>query len=183
MSKIFLKPSEQKPKKSSVIFQICGEGSKSDCLVFSKVLLNEKKVEGKIISRKFKNRITINMAKKSISGVKVAAGVGAGLAALAAATAGAYFLYGKDGAKNKKKIKSWMLKAKGEVLDQIEKMKDVSEEAYTGAIDKVSQKYKAVKNIDPAELDQMIKELKGHWKSIKKQIVPPAKKKTAAKKK
>ena len=35
---------------------------------------------------------------------------GIGLAALAAA--GAYFLYGKNGKKNRKKISGWMLKAK-----------------------------------------------------------------------
>lgn len=126
------------------------------------------------------------MAKKETSAAKVAAGIGAGLAAAAAAVAGAYFLYGKDAAKNRKKIKGWMLKAKGEVLDQMEKMKDVSEDKYNAVVDAVSKKYQAVKSIDPAELEQMAKELKGHWKSIKKQVMTPekkGKKKAASKKK
>lgn len=105
------------------------------------------------------------------------------LAALAAAAAGTYFLYGKHGAKNRKKIKGWMLQAKGEILDRMEKMKDVSEDSYRQVVDNVKKKYQAVKNVDPAELEQMVKELKGHWTSIKKQISSaPAKKSKAAKK-
>lgn len=106
-----------------------------------------------------------------------------GLAALAAVAAGGYFLYGKDGAKNRKKVKGWMLKAKGEVLEKVEKLKEVSEPEYRKVVDAVTAKYAAVKSIDPAEVQQMAKELHGHWKNIKRSIAPaPAKKKTAAKK-
>lgn len=117
---------------------------------------------------------------KTTNGVKVA--VGAGVAALAALAAAGYFLYGKDGAKNRKKVRGWMLKAKGEVLEGVEKMKDVSEEQYALIVDKVGAKYKAIKNIDPAEVETMIKELQGHWKNIKKSISPAPKKKVAKKK-
>ena len=49
-------------------------------------------------------------------------GLGIGLTAAAVAAAGAYFLYGsKDANKNRKTVKSWMLKAKAEVLEQLEK--------------------------------------------------------------
>jgi len=118
---------------------------------------------------------------KTTDGVKVA--IGAGVAALAAFAAAGYFLYGKDGAKNRKKVKGWMLKAKGEVLEGVEKMKDVSEEQYAMIVDKVGAKYKAVKNIDPAEVEAMVKELHGHWKNIKKSISPAPKKKVAKKEK
>jgi len=102
------------------------------------------------------------------TGEKVA--VGAGIAALAAFAAAGYFLYGKDGAKNRKKVRGWMLKAKGEVLEGVEKLKDVTEEQYA-----------AIKNIDPAEVEAMAKELRGHWKNIKKSISPAPKKKVAKK--
>jgi len=120
--------------------------------------------------------------KKSESGNRVI--VGAGIAAVAAAAvAGGYFLYGKAGAKKRKKIKGWMLKAKGEVLEQMEKGKEVTEETYHDVIDKVSQKYQSVKNIDPTELQQMVKELKSHWKNIKGQLTPkPKAKKKVVKK-
>lgn len=96
---------------------------------------------------------------------------GVGLAALVTATAGAYFLYGtKKGAKTRKQIKGWMLKAKGEVLEKMEDMKDMSAEAYEKVIDEVQAKYKAVKNIDKKDLEAFGKELKSHWKDIKKEI-------------
>ena len=51
--------------------------------------------------------------------------LGAGL--IAAAAAGAYFLLGtKEGQKKQKQIKGWMVKAKGEVMDKMEDMKEVS---------------------------------------------------------
>jgi hypothetical protein len=110
---------------------------------------------------------------------KVAWGVG--VAALAAATAGAYFFYGtKKGAKARKQIKGWMLKAKGEVLEKLEGMQDISEEAYKKVIDEVGAKYKAVKNIDSKDLEAFAKELKSHWKDIKKEVdkkISPKKKK------
>ena len=47
----------------------------------------------------------------------------AGLAALAAA-AGAYYFYGSpQAAKNRKTMKSWAVKAKGEVMEHLEEMK------------------------------------------------------------
>jgi hypothetical protein len=110
--------------------------------------------------------------------------VGAGLlgvGAVLAAAAGAYFLYGKDGAKNRKKVKGWMLKAKGEVLDKIEKAKDINEETYHQIIQSVAKRYEAIKTVDPAELAALIAELKAHWKNIKRHM-EPAKPKSKAKK-
>ena len=43
-----------------------------------------------------------------------------GLAGLAVAgLAGAYFLYGKNGAKNRKTIKAWSLRAKADVIEKL----------------------------------------------------------------
>jgi len=105
------------------------------------------------------------------------------LVAAAAAAAGAYFLYGKDGSKNRKKVKGWMLKAKGEVLEKMEKLKDINEDIYSQVVDTVAKKYETVKDIDKAELALMATELKRHWSSIKRQLNEgKAKKKTPAKK-
>lgn len=96
----------------------------------------------------------------------------AGVGALLAAAAGAYFLYGsKDAAKNRKKITGWALKAKGEVLEQIEKAKtELSEEKYHEIIDKVERKYRALKEVENKELEEVMKDLKKHWKNIKKHV-------------
>lgn len=118
------------------------------------------------------------MAKKS-TGKTMAVAVGiAGLAA--AAVAGGYFFYGKDGAKHRKNIKAWSIKAKGEVLEKLEKAKDVSEVVFQQAVDAASAKYSKTKGVTPEELAAFTKNLKKHWKDIKKEFAP---KKPAPKKK
>lgn len=96
-------------------------------------------------------------------------GVSVGIAAAAAAAAaGAYFLYGKDGAKNRKKVKGWMLKARGEVLQRMEAMDQISQEKYHQIVDSVLRSYKSAKDASPAELAAAAAELKGHWNSIQR---------------
>ena len=121
------------------------------------------------------------MAKKQESGVAVAVGLGA----LAALSAGAYFLYGtKEGAKKRVKIKGWMLKAKGEVLEKMESLKDVNEETYNNVLSSVMKKYEGLKNVDQGEVAELVTDLKKHWKNIKKHLDEATKpKKVAAKKK
>ncbi|HEU5114673.1 MAG TPA: hypothetical protein VFT82_02820 [Candidatus Paceibacterota bacterium] len=95
----------------------------------------------------------------------------AGIAGLTAAAVGAYYLYGhKDAAKNRAKVKSWMLKAKGDVLEELEKAQDVTESAYMTAVDAVARKYNELKTIDAEELAVFIAEMKDHWNGIKKTI-------------
>jgi hypothetical protein len=106
------------------------------------------------------------MHKKSPRSKKALLGVG-----ILASIAGIYFLYGGSGAKNnRKKVKGWVLKAKGEILEKLEKTKDVTQEQYDNMIDSVLVKYEAVKNIDPKELELLGKDLKRHWKSFKKEL-------------
>lgn len=120
------------------------------------------------------------MKKKQTNSSKNVA-IGAGIAALAVAgIAGAYFLYGKNGAKNRKKISAWMLKAKGEVLEKIEALKEINEDIYHSTVDTVTAKYEKLKDTTPAEMALFAKEMKAHWKNIKKDLAP--KKKKVAKK-
>lgn len=117
------------------------------------------------------------MAHQKKGGVGAGIAVAAGAAAAVAAAAGAYFLYGtKEGAKTKKKIKAWTLKAKGEVLEKIEKMKDVTEENYNGAVAQVMDKYKKVMKEHGDDVDAVTKELKGYWGHLKKHLNTAAKK-------
>ena len=87
-------------------------------------------------------------------------GIGVGLAAAAAAAAaGAYFLYGKDGAKNRKAVKGWMLKARGEVMEKMEKLDKISETKYKEIVDSVVRGYKSARKASPAELAMVAAEL------------------------
>ncbi|MEA3306204.1 MAG: hypothetical protein U9Q34_00275 [Elusimicrobiota bacterium] len=93
---------------------------------------------------------------------------GVGIAALAAASS--YFLYGKKGNKNREAIAGWTLKMKGEVLEKMEKIKDLNEDKYYKLVDDVAVKYKRVKSVSATELKHMVKELKAGWAHIKKQV-------------
>jgi 6-phosphogluconolactonase (cycloisomerase 2 family) len=108
----------------------------------------------------------------------VAAGVGLGAAAVAAA--GAFFLYGsKNAAKNRKQVKSWALKAKADVLEKLEDAQEMTEKEYTDLIKSVSGAYAGAKNASKKDIMEFSKEMKDHWKSIEKAAAPL--KKTATK--
>ncbi len=95
--------------------------------------------------------------------------IGAG-ASLVAVAAGGYFLYGKDGAKNRKKIKGWALKAKGEMLEGIERLKHVNQKTYNEIVDRVAKRYKKFKQVDKKELQRLVTESKSFWDGITKKV-------------
>ncbi len=95
-------------------------------------------------------------------------GAGIGLAALAAA--GAYFLYGKRGAKNRERIAGWTLQLKGEVLEKMEKLKDINQQAYNKLVDETAVRYGRVKRVSASELGHITDELKSAWMHIGKQL-------------
>lgn len=98
---------------------------------------------------------------------KIGIGLAAGTAL--AAAAGTYFFYGaKDASKNRRRVKGWMLKARGEVLDGVEKLKEVDKSAYFALVDQVMRRYGTVKGISKQEAEEMVKELKDSWKHIEK---------------
>jgi hypothetical protein len=112
------------------------------------------------------------MAKGSNGALKV----GLGLAAVAAAAAGAFFFYGPQGTKNRRNLKAWTVKARAEVMENIENLQNVTEKSYDQTVDKVLAKYKKVKSIAPNELTRVQKELKSSWKAIKREMDKAAKK-------
>jgi hypothetical protein len=87
--------------------------------------------------------------------------IGAGLAALGATT---YFFFGPNGKRNQQKLKGWMIKMKGEIIERIEGMKEISEEAYNSIIDAVMETYKD--KVESGELQAFADSLKDHWLDI-----------------
>jgi hypothetical protein len=120
------------------------------------------------------SKSTLGVTSKSTGANKhVGVAVLGGLAA--AAAIGGYFLYNNAEARAqaKKKIKSvkgWIVKAKGEVLEKIEKIKDVNEGVYHNVVDAVMSRYGKLSSIDTSEVAKLTKELKTHWKSIQKDL-------------
>lgn len=100
--------------------------------------------------------------KKGVSTGKVIA-IGAGVAAAAALS---YYFFGPEGKKNQKKLKGWMVKMKGEVLEKIENAQDMTENAYHTIVDSVASQY--AKSDSVAEIKAFAENLKKQWKGIAK---------------
>ncbi len=100
-------------------------------------------------------------------------GVAVGLSAVAAAV-GAYFMYGsKKAAKNRKAVKSWMFKAKADVLEALENTQDMSKREYEKLIDAVGTSYSNIETATRADMAAFKKEMKEHWLEIAKTAVAP----------
>lgn len=116
---------------------------------------------------------TSSSAKKARARAqRTAGGIVAGLSALAAAGAfAAYLLYGSKHAKrNRAKVRGWMLKAKGEVIEKLEKAKEVNEEVVQTIIDQVMAKYAKLKNVGEKEAQRLREELQRHWRAAAREL-------------
>jgi len=113
------------------------------------------------------------MAKKTANkaalsgGEKV--GIGVALTTAAVAAAGAYFLYGSpNAAKNRKKVKSWMLKAKGEALEAMEKAGKMTADEYQTLINGIAAGYSQIQGTSKNEISEFKKEMMDYWQKIAK---------------
>lgn len=123
------------------------------------------------------------MAKKK-SDHKTALRVGIGLSVAAvSALAGAYFTYKKAGPKTQRKMRGWVLKMRGEVLEQLEGLKEINEKAYNTVVDEVGKRYLQMQNIDSKDVNEAVGELRGHWKKIVRDLHKKQKRKRVGKKK
>lgn len=97
-------------------------------------------------------------------------GIGVGLTTAAVAAAGAYFLYGsKNASKNRRTVKSWMFKAKAEVLEALEKAQEMTEEEFNDLVETVSKTYGQLKDASKADIAEFKKEMKENWPKIAKE--------------
>lgn len=87
-----------------------------------------------------------------------------GVAAVAAL--GTYFLYGKNGARNREKVAGWMLKLKGEVLEKVEGIRDLNEQEYYRIVDEISARYAKLEKVGSEEVKHLAAELKGAWEHL-----------------
>lgn len=88
--------------------------------------------------------------------------LGASLAALAAG----YFFLGPKGKKHQRHARAWAIKMKGDVVEKLERARDVSEPAYHEIVDSVAAEYKKGKKAGYGEIVALARDLKKHWKTI-----------------
>ncbi len=94
-----------------------------------------------------------------------------GVGTTAALVAASYFLYGsKEGKKRRTQIRGWMMKAKGEVLDKMERLNKLDKKSYNELVDSVTTKYKKLGHVETKEVVELARDLKRHWDTISKQI-------------
>jgi hypothetical protein len=104
--------------------------------------------------------------KKSSGNGMLAAEIGAGVLAAAAAGAGYYF-YGTKGAKKHRKAASnWAVGMQKDVIKQAKKVQKLDQKAIAAIVDSASIAYQGAKNVSSADLAQAAKELKQNWKVI-----------------
>lgn len=113
------------------------------------------------------------MAKKTVNKTSLSGGekvgIGVALTTAAVAAAGAYFLYGSpNAAKNRKKVKGWMLKAKGEALEAMEKAGKMTADEYQTLINGIAAGYSQVKGTSKNEISEFKKEMMDYWQKIAK---------------
>lgn len=95
------------------------------------------------------------------------AGVAVAVTAALAAGVGAYYLYGsKHAAQNRKKVKSWMLRARAELLEKIEELDIMDDEHYAEVVDAIAKRYARLKDATREEVQDFKQEMKGYWPEI-----------------
>lgn len=117
--------------------------------------------------------------QKGGTGMGAAVGLGAALAA----AAGAYWLYGaKDAAKNRKLARSWMLKARAEVMDKLEHVQHIDRKQYMAIVDSAVAAAARGAAATRPEVARLKRDLGSAWTHIAKNMQRPASAKKAAKK-
>lgn len=89
---------------------------------------------------------------------------------LGAAAIGAVYLYGKNKKRVQRKLRGWMLKVKGEVMEQVSEAEELTREEYESIVDTAVDKYKAKKEQAAEEFEQTRRRLKSQWKEIHKEV-------------
>jgi len=106
-----------------------------------------------------------------------------GLTAAAVAAAGTYFLYGsKNAAQNREAVKSWALKAKADVLEQLESAKKMTKTEYEQLVHSVAEGYAGLKGTSKKDIQGFIQEMMDHWHKLERNHAPQKAAKKATKK-
>lgn len=121
-----------------------------------------------------KKTVKKGMSKGLSKSSKVA--IGAGVVALSAVGAGAYYLLGPDGKKNQKKALVLVSKMKKEVTGELKKAKKLSGPIYNKAVDIVSKNYAKQYKAHEKDIKAIASKLKSEWRDVEKNIKTTTKK-------
>ncbi len=89
--------------------------------------------------------------------------LGAGVAAIATSS---YYFFGPKGKDHRENLKGWMIKMKGEIIERIEDVKELTEPVYHEIVDSVVATYAATSKVSKEELQAFAERLKSQWRDI-----------------
>lgn len=84
------------------------------------------------------------------------------LTGFAAGIITAFLLSGKL----RRKTGKWAYDMRKEVMNRVQKTKDITQEKYNQIIDEIRPRYEAMKDTGSREMEELIDELKSHWQNI-----------------
>lgn len=83
--------------------------------------------------------------------------------AATAALIGGIYLYGKNGSAHRTNVERWILKAKAEILERIEKTQDMTEEQFHTVVDEVVSRYADMKDVGAERAAEVSSRFKHKW--------------------
>jgi len=83
------------------------------------------------------------------------------------ALVGGYLYFGPNARKNRRKTEAWMLRAKADLMEKTEDIKDMTQERYEKIVDEISGKYGAMKEVGVDKAERFAGEVRGRWNSLK----------------
>lgn len=86
---------------------------------------------------------------------------------LATAAVGGYLYFGPNAKKNRRKTEAWMLRAKADLMEKTEGVKNITQEKYDKIVDEISDKYGAMKEVGIDKAERFGNKLKRQWDSLK----------------
>lgn len=96
--------------------------------------------------------------------------------AVTALVAGAFLLSGERGQKNRTMMRGWAVQAKGEVMEELENLKEVTQDKYLEIVDVVLKRWQSTKKVGEKDLAKLGKELRSYWRDIADETSKTAKK-------
>ena len=107
---------------------------------------------------------------KGVSGGKIVAMGAAGIAAVGAASAGAYYLLGPKAKAHQKKVLALVNKMKKDVVGEVKKVKAVSKPIYHKTVDVIASNYAKQYKEHEKDIKAVAKQLKTEWTGVNKVV-------------
>ena len=93
-----------------------------------------------------------------------------GITVTALAALGTYLLTGDRAPKTREAVRGWTLKMKGEVLERVEELKEITKDDYYRIVDDVALRFERLGHVGAEEMRRLSNDLKGAWTHISREL-------------